>query len=178
MHPELIDRLIIVCAPHPRAFLRNMDMNQFLRSWYMFFFQVAWLPELVWSVQDFDLVQDIMDVRTPGALSGLDVTRYKAELARPGALTAAINYYRAMGRDMLNGSHPALALAGRQRLQCKTLLLWADSDSALGPQLLRGIDRHVERLRVVLLPRCSHWAQQDKAEDFNQLVAGFLSEAE
>ena len=43
-YPELVGRLVIACAPHPRAFAKNFDFNQFLRSWYMFLFQMPFLP--------------------------------------------------------------------------------------------------------------------------------------
>ncbi len=43
-----------------------------------------------------------------------------------------------------------------------TLVLWADQDIALGTQLLRGLERYVERLQVQVLPDSSHWLQQDR----------------
>ena len=42
------------------------------------------------------------------------------------------------------------------------LVLWGDSDTALGTNLLRGIEKVVAQPEVHVLQNCSHWVQQDK----------------
>ena len=63
---------------------------------------------------------------------------------------------------MLRPPHPHTRSARRTPNRVPTLLVWAADDGALGPQLLRGTERHVTKLRVVTLPRCSHWVAQDQ----------------
>ena len=54
-----------------------------------------------------------------------------------------------------------------------TLLVWAANDGALGPQLLRGTERHVEKLRIVTIPDCSHWVTQDRHERTHTRMGGW-----
>lgn len=49
-----------------------------------------------------------------------------------------------------------------RKLDIPTLVLWADSDGALGPQLLRGLPDYVSDVSIHTLKKCSHWIQQDR----------------
>lgn len=192
-HPELISKLVIACAPHPYCFSRNFDFDQFFRSWYMFLFQLPFLPELTLSAGDFAFLDEALlkgpaALRRQGALTQEDVDRYKRELSRPGALHASLNYYRSSLRRIAFGRRRGgrfggsldvgdqLSRALRNKICCPTLVLWADKDIALGRQLLRGTERYVENLRVKILEDCSHWAQQDRPVEFNEAVQEFLWE--
>jgi pimeloyl-ACP methyl ester carboxylesterase len=145
--------------------------------------QVPFLPELVLRANGFEAMDAALrtgpgGVRTPGALTAADVDAYKREISRPGALTAAINYYRAAIDSIGAPPDPVLRAAMRRALGAPTLLLWAERDAALSPRLLRGVGKYVEDLEVHTLEGCSHWAQQDKPEEFNRLVGRFLERAE
>src|SRR5947209_6217022 len=99
--PDCVGKLIILNAPHPALYEREVrKLPQLLRSWYIFFFQLPWLPELVCRWHDFALLRRAV---REGPACRDRVTRHDADLyikalARPGALTAAINYYRAVFR--------------------------------------------------------------------------------
>jgi len=180
-HPEVVKKLIIACAPHPKLFKKNYDMFQFFSSWYFFFFQISHLPELMiqsedYRIFDLALLNPPMGVRRLGALSQAEIDAYKKEIDRPGALTASLNYYRAMMRSTAYGvGSPAMKEAMERPLHMPTLCIWADCDQALRPQLLNGLGRYVDSLRVVMLENCSHWAQQDRPEEFNAAVREFLA---
>ena len=49
-----------------------------------------------------------------------------------------------------------------RKLEMPTLVLWADSDGALGPQLLNGLQGYVPDISIHTLKNCSHWIQQDR----------------
>src|SRR3712207_5594747 len=118
-HPERVERLAILNVPHPARFLDGLlSPRQVLRSSYMFFFQIPRLPEAVIRAGDFALLRSVFatDPVRPEALTAQDIERYVGAIARPGALTATLNYYRAllrsrreMGSDRkstrLNSSH-------------------------------------------------------------------------
>ena len=52
-HPERVSKLAVLQVPIAAAWRDNMSLRQLLRSWYMFFFQIPWLPEWLISRQDF-----------------------------------------------------------------------------------------------------------------------------
>jgi pimeloyl-ACP methyl ester carboxylesterase len=147
--------------------------RQLFRSWYVFFFLLPWLPERYLRKNDFAALEKILtrDPARRGAFSGEDVRLYKEALARPGAATAAVNYYRAAFR------HPPRPSDDARPIDAPTLLIWGARDRHLGVELTRGLERWVRDLRVVRLPGASHWVQHDAPEVVNQLLLEFLRPA-
>jgi pimeloyl-ACP methyl ester carboxylesterase len=170
--PDLLAKLVILNAPHPAAFVRELHTwEQLRRSWYIFFFQLPLLPELVFRAGDYALLERTF--RPPGVRAGSfsrrDVERYKKALACPGALTAAINYYRA-------GFRFGLRRAGRsiQRIDLPALLIWGEQDRYLNIRLTEGLEEWVPNLRVARLPDAGHWVHLDAADEVNRLLIDFL----
>jgi pimeloyl-ACP methyl ester carboxylesterase len=171
-HPDLVDRLLILNAPHPRAYFRELRTPaQLLKSWYVFFFQLPLLPEIVLRAGDFALLDRMLrrPPMRPGAFTADDIRRYKEALARPGALTAALNYYRAGFRGI---GHPAAR--ARSPISVPTLLIWGERDRYLNVRLTEGLERWVSDLRIERLPDASHWVHNDAPERVNQLLLDFL----
>jgi epoxide hydrolase 4 len=171
-HPEQLDKLVILNAPHPRIFLRKVwRPPQLLRSWYVFLFQLPVLPERLLAAADFALLRRIfrqMPVQ-PGAFSEADIEGYVAAFATPGALRAALNYYRVNlpGREM--------ALLARKPIAAPTLVIWGEMDQALGCNLLNGIEDVAPKVRVQRLPQVGHWVQNEAPQQVNDLLIDFLS---
>jgi pimeloyl-ACP methyl ester carboxylesterase len=171
--PEVVERLAVLNAPHPAAFLRELRTpRQLLRSWYTFFFQLPRLPERFLRRGNYAGLERILrhEPARPGAFSDADIRSYKQALDRPGALTAAINYYRAafrhrgrMGRHI----HP---------ITVPTLLIWGERDRYLGRRLTEGLEPWVPNLRIARLPGVSHWVQNDAPDEVNRLLVGFLTQ--
>ena len=181
-HPALLERLVVINAPHPVAFARELRTpSQLTRSLYVLFFQLPWLPELVLrGGGDYAPLLGALRrmVRRPGALTGADLARHRAALAEPGALTAALNYYRAFGRRAAFGGLRR-GLAGRgdaepRRIDIPTLLLWGDRDPALSPRLTTGLAPWVPQLRVRHFPDAGHWPQLDAPNAVNEELVGWL----
>jgi epoxide hydrolase 4 len=179
MRPELFCRLVVACCPHPNCFKLNPFSKQFWRSSYMFLFQIPRLPEALLSANGFDVIRRAFlapqsGCCNPVALAELEVARYQREIARPGCLTAALNYYRQLLRAATIEPITAVRAAFRRKLTVPTLLLWADKDTAMGQELLCGVETHVADLWVRVLKDCSHWAQVDRPAEFNQAMEEFL----
>jgi pimeloyl-ACP methyl ester carboxylesterase len=171
-HPESVSRLAILNAPHPAAFVRALrTWEQLTRSWYMFFFQLPWLPEEVLRSRGYAFLDRALlhDAR-PGAFSPEDVRLYRRALGRPGALTAALNYYRAAFRGLSRRARRADRL-----ITVPVLTVWGDRDRYLGPGLTEGVGRWVPNLTTHHLPDASHWVQNDAPEEVNRLLIDFLS---
>jgi len=173
-HPLAVRRLVILNAPHPATFARELRTpSQLLRSSYILFFQLPWIPELVIRARDFALLERVLrrDPVRPDAFTDEDVRRHKEALARPGALTAALNYYRAAAR------RPTGVLAPRRaaRVEQPILVIWGDRDRYLRPRLTRGLERWVPDVRVEHIAGASHWVMDDTPERVNDLILRFVA---
>ena len=172
LHPERVERLVILNVPHPERFSRGLRApRQLLKSLYAFFFQIPWLPEKVLRAGDFAILRSVFrnDPVRPGTFGEEDIDRYVEALSRPGALTAAINYYRALARRA-----PTVARALRRRIEAPVLVVWGQRDLFLVPELAAPDPDLVPDARVRRLPDASHWVQQDRPERVNALLLDFL----
>jgi pimeloyl-ACP methyl ester carboxylesterase len=170
--PDLVRALVVMNAPHPATFLRELPhARQFLRSWYMFFFQLPCLPEALLRFQDFRMLGHTFRAqpRHADAFTREDVRRYKEALAKPGALSAAINYYRAAFR------YRREAEKGIRPVRGPALVIWGDRDSYLNPHVLDGLPRWAPDAQLVRIPDASHWVQNDAPESVNRLLLQFLA---
>src|SRR5688572_14688213 len=99
-HPEVVDRLVVLNAPHPAAYLRELGHNpvQWLRSWYIALFQVRGLSEWLLTRGHGRGVADVLrgSTMSPGSFSATDLAAYRRAALRPGAARALLVYYRAL----------------------------------------------------------------------------------
>jgi epoxide hydrolase 4 len=170
-HPEVVERLAILNVPHPRRMLDALRRPgpQLAKSWYMFFFQLRWLPERAvragdWRAFRYGFEHDAR----PGAFTAQDIDRYREAWAQPGAITATINYYRASMR------RPGAARRGALGpVTAPTLVIWGERDRYLGAELAEPDPADVPGLeRVVRLPEASHWVQHDEPDRVSELLIG------
>ena len=174
LHPERVERLAILNVPHPERFSRGLRTpRQLLRSSYAFFFQIPWLPERLIRAGHFAILRYVFrnDPVRPGTFGEEDIDRYVEAFSRPGALTAAINYYRALARRP-----PAVARKLRRRIEAPVMVIWGQRDLFLVPELARPDPTLVPDARVERLPDASHWVQQDRPERVNALLLDFLGD--
>ncbi len=164
-HPERVERLAILNAPHPELFRQAVrHPPQLWRSWYTFFFQLPWLPE--WVVTRRRVMEATLSGwARPGAFKSEDIDRYVEAIRRPRAATSMLNYYRAAFSVPVRAPNP---------IQVKTLILWGDRDRALGPELLDGIERYVPDVTVRHLPDAGHWVQYDAPDEVARELLAFL----
>jgi epoxide hydrolase 4 len=175
LYPELVRRLVVLNAPHPATFPRELRKpDQLRRSWYAFFFQLPWLPEALLRRRRAAALARLFrtDPARPGAFTDEDIERYREAFLRPGAATAAINYYRAAGRRLFLRPPPKYRV-----IDIPTLLIWGERDRHLGVGCTQGLEPWVPRLRVERLPEASHWVMADEPEQVNRLLVEFLRES-
>ena len=172
-HPEAVERLATLNAPHPRRILHGLRRpRQLARSWYMLFFQLPWLPELSARARGWWAWRRLFaNEARPEAFTPADMERYVEAWSRPGAPTAMINFYRAALRQS-----PRRAEARIRRVDAPTLVIWGERDRHLGAELAEPDPADVPNLeRVVRLPEASHWVHQDEPERVSQLLIDFFS---
>ena len=171
-HPDVVNKLAILNAPHPSAYFRELRRPaQVVRSWYVGFFQLPWLPERAISWNHFAALRRLFrtDPARPGAFTDEDVARYVEAFSPPGALEGPINYYRAAVRQ-----GPRALSRNVRPVAAPTLVLWGGRDRYLVPELAAGLEQWVPNVRVERLPEASHWVQHDAPERVNELLIDFL----
>jgi pimeloyl-ACP methyl ester carboxylesterase len=173
--PDLLDHLVILNAPHPQRFVRELASNfdQLRRSWYIFAFQIPGLPE--WLIQQnlHTFVKGLFQDQAirKGAFTTRDTEIYQAALAKPGVLSAALSYYRQI---LSPRAWPAWGRSP-EPITAPTLVLWGEEDGFLSQKLIEGIEPLIKApFRLKLLPHCGHWVQQEVPQTVNRELLDFF----
>jgi pimeloyl-ACP methyl ester carboxylesterase len=129
-HPEVVDRLAILNAAHPRKLSQGLHYpDQLRRSWYFFFFTLPDLPEAVVHANHWHFFRHFLhDANPPYTPEEMD--RYVEAWSQPGAATGMINYYRSSVRQNQKKAEAAL-----RPIKAPTLVIWGQQDHYLGPEL-------------------------------------------
>jgi pimeloyl-ACP methyl ester carboxylesterase len=172
-HPEVVDRLAILNAAHPRKLSQGLHHpDQLRRSWYFFFFALADLPEAVVHANHWHFFRHFLHDARP-AYTPEEINRYIEAWSQPGAATGMINYYRSSVRQSQKEAEAAL-----RPVKAPTLVIWGQRDRYLGPELAEPDRDDVPNLdRVERLPDASHWVHHDEAERVIQLLTDFFAPA-
>jgi pimeloyl-ACP methyl ester carboxylesterase len=167
-----LERFIVMNLPHPAIFAKKIrTWAQLRKSWYVFFFQIPWLPEKVFLARNAQAIAE--------AFRGMAVDKsrfpeevldhYRANAQLPGAMTAMINYYRAN----FGGERPA-EWAEPPIVDIPTLMIWGEEDAALGKELTYGTEELVSDFTLRYLPQVSHWVQQEAPEAVNAMIRAWI----
>lgn len=173
LHPQVVSKLAILNVPHPaemKRALQGFNFAQWKKSWYIFFFQLPFLPEkMVGSKDFFPRIFNRM-CTNKDAVTESDIEKYRTAFQQPGALTATINYYRAAFRGVFSQPHlPAI--------QAPVLMLWGEQDTALGKELTyRTQDYCTQPVQIVYNADCGHFVQHDDPDWVNQKLLNFFSQ--
>jgi pimeloyl-ACP methyl ester carboxylesterase len=171
-HPEIVDRLAILNAAHPRKLSQGLHHpEQLRRSWYFFFFAVPDLPESVVHADHWHFFRHFLRDASP-ALTKEETDRYIEAWSQPGAATGMINYYRSSVRQ-----NQKQAVAALRPVTAPTLVIWGERDRYLGQDLAEPEHDDVPDVRVERLPDASHWVHHDAPDRVNQLLTGFFAPA-
>ncbi|UQX10968.1 alpha/beta fold hydrolase [Candidatus Mycobacterium methanotrophicum] len=165
-HPERLVTVSPISVPHPAAFLKSFtNSRQALASWYMYFFQLPRIPEWLLMRRNGAIVSELLrrSGQTPAAAE-----RDARAMREPGALTAAINWYRAMPL-----SNPR-AIA--QKISVPTLYVWSDQDTALLPKAAHDTARYISgEYRFETLPEVSHWIPDEQPDKLADLLLDWFA---
>jgi len=168
-HPELLERLIIINAPHPAIFDREIRENpaQQRASRYMLTFRTPQAEGLLSSDNYAPLIEALS--RDLGErFTAADRAAYREAWSQPGALTGGLNYYRAAGAGPSGGDGAHLIV------RVPTLVIWGERDEALLAGNLVGLERFVPDLTIERIPDGSHWVVHEQPERVNRLIRDFL----
>ena len=181
-HPECIEKLVIINAPHPGVFERELRSNpaQQQASQYMLLFRSP-QAEAILSANGYAfLVEGILsEGLRRGYFTEEDREAYLEAWSQPGALTGGLNYYRAarVGPPP-SAAEPPIALPGdlpSLTVKVPTLVIWGERDIHLLTGNLEGLDRFVPDLRILRIPDGSHWVVHEKPAEVNAAIRTFIS---
>ncbi|HXV08616.1 MAG TPA: alpha/beta hydrolase, partial [Burkholderiales bacterium] len=181
MHPERLERLVIINAPHPVIFARELRDNpaQQQASAYMNLFRSAKAERVLAEDNYLRLRRSTLDAwaANGGAATEADRAAYLAAWSQPGALTGGLNYYRASPLHPPDSGAPTEApdLAPDAFLvRVPTLVIWGERDHALLPGNLEGLERQAQDLRVIRIPEGSHWVVHEQPARIAGLIRAFI----
>lgn len=169
-HPERVDRAAMLNVPHPAVMMRHLRRSpkQMLRSWYIAFFQLPWLPERLAEFRHGKLLENALrSTSRPGTFSGEELVHYRQAWSQPGALRGMLNWYRAAAR------HPASTKAAR-KITPPILLIWGAQDTALGREMARPSIELCEQGRLEFIEEATHWVQHEEPRRVNELLLKFV----
>jgi pimeloyl-ACP methyl ester carboxylesterase len=165
-HPERLRTVTSVSTPHPGAFRRSIqEGEQRDKSSYILFFRS---PE----AEPFFLDNDAAGLRALYTASGLSddaVEEYVRVLTQPGAMTSALNWYRAADLGLVEGLGP---------ITTPTMYVWSTFDPALGRDAAEATAAQVEGpYRFEVLEGVSHWIPEEAPDALNALLLEHLGGA-
>jgi pimeloyl-ACP methyl ester carboxylesterase len=169
LHPQRVAKLAILNVPHPSVMRRFLKTNrrQLRRSWYMFFFQLPWLPEAAFSAFNFKLgVRSLVRSSRPGTFSPEDLAQYRAAWSQPGALTSMINWYRAAFR--YRSKFPD------STVYVPTRILWGERDAFLLSDMAQASLRYCDSAELYTFANASHWLQHEEPARVSDLLIDFF----
>lgn len=169
LHPQRIAKLAILNVPHPSVMRRYLNTNrrQLRRSWYMFLFQLPWLPEAAFSAFNFRLgVRSLVRSSRPNTFSAEDLAQYRAAWSQPGALTAMINWYRAAFR--YRSKFPD------STVHVPTRILWGERDAFLLSAMAQDSLRYCDAAELYTFANATHWLQHEEPARVSELLIDFF----
>ena len=169
--PQRVERLGILNVPHPAVFLPHIRRHprQMLRSWYVLFFQLPWLPEWLSRRGNWQMpAQSMLRSSRPNTFSPADMNAYRQAWSQPGAYTAMLNWYRALIQR-------PIPPPSSSRVTVPTLMLWGANDVFLDRELAQASIDLCDRGELVYFEEATHWLHHEEPERVNFLLETFLS---
>jgi pimeloyl-ACP methyl ester carboxylesterase len=169
LHPQRVAKLVVLNVPHPSVMRKFISTRprQLLRSWYMFFFQLPWLPEAFFSAFNFRIgARALLRSSRPGTFSDEDLAQYRAAWSQPGALNAMINWYRALFRTRVRFPD--------KTVRVPTRILWGERDAFLLPEMARESLRYCANANLFTFANATHWLQHEEPARVSELLIDFF----
>lgn len=158
---ERVERLIVLSVGHPAA-PRSIEQRE--KAWYQLFNMFEGIAEQWWQHDDWALFRAVF-----GSLR--DVDRAIADLSRPGALTASLNWYRANLAPRPPGPLPEMP-----KVTAPTLGIWSSGDAFMAEDRMIASERFVDaEWRYERIKGASHWIPLDVPDRLNQLLLDWLT---
>lgn len=170
--PEYVEKLIVLNIPHPKAMPRVLRKNplQWMKSSYIAFFQLPNLPEKALGMGEFKTMQQsIEQTSKPDTFSKHEMEQYRAAWSQSDALTAMLNWYRAIRRG-------SFRQVPETKIKVPVRIIWGMGDQFLSPMLAKESMSFCEEVNLAFVGEATHWIQHEQPEIVNRLIDQFISE--
>jgi pimeloyl-ACP methyl ester carboxylesterase len=169
LHPQRIAKLVVLNVPHPSVMRKFISRSpgQLFRSWYMFFFQIPWLPEALFSAFDFRVgSQALLRSSRLGTFTAEDLAQYRAAWSQPRAITSMINWYRALFRVGVKFPDKIVRVPTR--------ILWGERDAFLMAEMAHESLRYCSSAELFTFANATHWLQHEEPARVSELLIDFF----
>jgi pimeloyl-ACP methyl ester carboxylesterase len=182
-HPECLEKLVIINAPHPAVFARELLNNpeQQKASRYMLLFRSPQAERILSKNNYARLVDVLFQFGSKWKMTEEVLLKYIEAWSQPGALTGGLNYYRVSPLYPPNSPEDIQKIENILKLpremfaiKVPTLVIWGEEDQALLSGNLDGLEEYVDDLTVQRIPDGTHWVSHEQPQRVNALIRNFL----
>lgn len=177
-HPDLVKRAVAMAVTHPAIAPRFIgSFDQAKRSFYMFFFQIPYLPEAAVAMNDFAFIEGLWRDWSPGLDATEHLASVKRTLAEPGVIEAAINYYRTFFDPSrcdpaLEATRSAMALP----IATPTMTMFGLDDGCLDPSFSEWADEmFTGEYERVMIEKAGHFLHLEQPDEVNAAILRWLA---
>ena len=197
-HPDRVDKLVVMDVPHASVMKAHLLRNpkQMLSSWYMAFFQLPRVPELLLRARGHAVLCRVLTATSrPGTFSEGQIASYREAWSQPGALTSMLNWYRSIRvgilppgaqvndgtlvdeRDQAEASERVTKKKedpAQPRIQTPTLILWGKLDSAVRYEMAFDSAKLCAHPQLEIFEHATHWLHHEEPVRVQKTVLKFL----
>jgi epoxide hydrolase 4 len=179
-HPDLVSALVVINAPHPCRFAEQLrdDPAQRAASHYAITLTAPHAAVRL-AANQYAALWAVLSNSIPG-LDAHERALHTAAWSQPGALRAALNWYRALDIQAALAPGGVRALpdlgAASGHIEAPTLVLWGERDGSFPLTCLDGLERWVPRLRLRRFADLGHWPQRERPAEVSQAILDFVAE--
>jgi len=175
-HSDRVKKIAVLNVPHPLVFLKYVrsHVSQALKSWYIFFFQLPYVPEFVFTRENCRVGRSMLATSSvEGHTFSPDlIPRYLQGWTEKNAMSSMINWYRAAVQiESLKTPDPE-----RIVVRSPTLVIWGKKDTALEAEMADLSVKLCENGRAVYFEDATHWVQHDKPVEVATHIIDFFRE--
>jgi pimeloyl-ACP methyl ester carboxylesterase len=180
--PEAVEKLVIINAPHPAVFRRELHENpaQEQASQYMIIFRSPLAEEFITANNFANFHEHLLgELLRKGHFTEEDREQYLKAWSQPGAITGGLNYYRAAQAGppeaLLGEAFDATRRFPSLDVKAPTLVIWGEKDPYLLSGNLKGLEEYVLNLKIERFADATHWVVHEKTAEVNSLIRRFLA---
>lgn len=172
-YPDRVKRGVVMNVPHPAVFedLLFERPRQLLKSYYMFLYQLPRVPELLLRADSWRGLRWFIDTSNrTDTFTETDLRHYRDAWSQPGALTAMLNWYRALFRRDVDDP-PSMEVT------VPTMIVWGRQDAYLVPEMAEASAAYCRDCRVEQVENATHWVQHEVSSRVNEVVLEFFTDS-